>query len=113
MNFSTESSTLALFMNGKWAHIINPWKIKVDTAKEVIIVSKRNKFLIGVDEKILTFKYIRSIHKDEHLFGADLHVSVMEGTVSVYFLSKRDARAIQKMLVEYNQKNAGNAMIFS
>lgn len=113
MNFQAKSSNIALFMNGRWPHILNPWKVAVDMVSETITVSKRNRHLIGVDEKILTFKYIRTIDKDEHIFGADLHITVMEGKVSVYFLKKRDARKIRDLLVEYNKSKSGSTIIFS
>lgn len=71
-------------MNGKPAHVLNPWHIIVDTDKETITIKKRNSYLFGVDEQVIAFRYIRSVTIDQHLFGADIHIKAMGGYVSAF-----------------------------
>ena len=111
MTFSTSSSTNALIMNGKAAHVVNPWHITIDLENETITIRKRNKILIGVDEKVIAFKYVRNIIVDEHLFGADMHIKVLGGTASVYCLSKSDAQHIKEMLLEHNRTKGGKSIV--
>lgn len=49
MRFAAKSSPNDLIMNGKPAHVLNPWHIIVDTEEESITIKKRNTYLIGVD----------------------------------------------------------------
>lgn len=113
MIFSTSSSSNALIVNGKGAHVVNPRHISVDLEQETIIIKKRNKILIGVDEQVISFKYVRNITIDEHFIGADIHINVVGGTASAYCLSKSDANRIKEMLLEYNQMKKGKAIVFS
>jgi hypothetical protein len=113
MRFTATSSEASLVANGNALHIANPWKIIIDTDEEVIIVSKRNWFLIGKDTQTLAFKYIRSINIDQHLIGADIHIKVVGGKASVFCLSKSDANRIKQILMEFNEKKKGKGIIFS
>lgn len=112
MRFEAQSSANALIMNGKPAHVLNPWHIFVDTDEETITIRKRNAYLIGVDEQVIAFRYIRSVKIDQHLFGADIHIKAMGGHVSAFFIPKSDAKKIKKMLLEYNQIKRGKGIIF-
>ena len=67
MVYKFSSAKDALVMNGKGAHILNPWHITINLAKETIEVKKRNSFLIGVDENVVNFKRVRSIKIDQNL----------------------------------------------
>jgi hypothetical protein len=111
--FHSRSTFTNLLFNRKLTHILNPWHIIVDTNQETITIRKRNPFLIGFDEQIVSFRYIRSIIIDEHLFGADIHIKVMGGRASVYCISKRDAKTIKNILLEYNSTKKGKGIIFS
>jgi hypothetical protein len=113
MKFETSSSINALVMNGKGAHVVNPWHIIVDIGEETITVRKRNAILIGVDEQVCAFKFIRNITIDQHLFGADIHIKVVGGFVSAFCIPKSDAKKIKNMLLEYNQTKKGKGIIFS
>jgi len=113
MKFETSSSSNALVMNGKGAHVVNPWHIIIDTDEETITVRKRNAILIGVDEQICAFRFIRSITIDQHLFGADIHIKVVGGLASAYCIPKSDAKEIKKILLEYNQTKKGKGIVFS
>ena len=110
MRFETSSSSNALIMNGKGAHVLNPWRIIIDLVQETITVRKRNKIMIGVDEQTIAFKRVRSISIDQHFVGADIHIKVVGGTVSAYCLSKSDAEKIKEMLLEHNQTNGGDTI---
>ena len=81
MRFETSSAKDALIFNGKGAHVVNPWRIEVDTDAEIISVKKRNWHMIGTDDQTVAFKRIRSITIDEHFVGADIHIKVVGGGV--------------------------------
>jgi len=49
---------------------------------------------------------------DRHLFGADIHIKVMGGSASVYCISKRDAKTIKNILLEYNSTKKRKGIIF-
>jgi len=109
----SRSTIASLIFNGKMFHLLNPWHIEVDSNQETITIRKRNPFLIGFDEQIVSFRYIRSIIIDEHLFGADIHVKVLGGKASAYCIPKRDAKIIKNILLEYNNIKRGRGIIFS
>ncbi len=113
MIFKAKSSTSALVLNGDIRSTINPSEITVDTDQETIKLRKRNWHLIGVDEQILAFKYIRNIKIDQHMFGADIHIFTFEGQVFVPHLSKVDANKIRDILNTYNQNRTGDTIIIS
>jgi hypothetical protein len=113
MKFETQSSSSALMMNGKPAHVVNPWHIAIDTDEETITVKKRNAYLIGVDEHIIAFKFIRSIKIDQHMFGSDIHIKAVGGTVSAFYIPKGDAKKIKQILLRYNEGKKGKGIIFS
>ena len=113
MRFETSSSANALIMNGKGVHILNPWHIMIDTEEETITVRKRNAILIGVDEQVCAFRFIRSITIDQHLFGADIHIKIVGSYASAFCIPKSDAKEIKKILLEYNQTKKGKGIIFS
>jgi hypothetical protein len=113
MKFEASSSIIALIFNGKIPHILNPWKIIIDTNDEYIIVRKRNWYLIGVDQQVLSFRYIRNISIDQHLFGSDIHIKIIGGKNSAYYISKSNVNKIKSMLLEYNKTRRGKTIIFS
>lgn len=113
MVYKFSSAKDALVMNGKGAHVVNPWHITINLAKETIEVKKRNSFLIGVDENVVNFKRVRSIKIDQHLIGADIHIKVVGGSLSVYCLSKSDAKKIKTILLEFNDAQKGSNFIIS
>ncbi|MFY7667947.1 MAG: hypothetical protein ACOVQG_04335 [Crocinitomicaceae bacterium] len=102
MRFETASASNALIMNGKGAHVLNPWRITIDLTEKTITIRKRNKSMFGVDEQVVTFKSVRNIKIDEHFVGADIHIKVLGGTASAYCLSKEDAKKIKQMLLDIN-----------
>ena len=78
-----------------------------------LCVQGRIVHLIGVDEQVISFRYIRSINVNQHLFGADIHINVVGGSASAYYLTKSDANQIKQMLLNYNQTRKGDTIIFS
>ena len=113
MVYKFSSAKDALVMNGKGAHVVNPWHITINLAKETIEVKKRNSFLIGVDENVVNFKRVRSIKIDQHLIGADIQIKVVGGSLSVYCLSKSDAKKIKNILLEFNDSQKESNFIIS
>lgn len=97
-----KSGFFTLFINFKLEHIINPWRIKVDYLEETITISKRNWYFIGVDTDTIAFRFIRKININEHLFGADIFIKAIGGSVSAKYLPKKDLKLIKKSLIEYN-----------
>ena len=97
------SSLRALLFNGKAIHVVNPWHLIGDTDLEAIPMRKRNNNLISVCEQVISFKYLRNMQINRHLVGADVHITLLNGIVSVYCLSAGDAQTIKHVLLEYNR----------
>lgn len=106
-----KSSILFLLLNGKIEDILTPWHIIIDFQTETITIKKRNWYLIGVDEEVHAFKYIRRVQIDQHVFGADLEVKLFGGIARVFCLKKSSAKEIKEMLIDYNQKRKGGFII--
>ena len=68
MRYEFISSAAAMAANGNLSEI-TPWRVIIDTEEQTITVSKRNKFLIGTDQEILAFRFIRRVEINEHLIG--------------------------------------------
>ena len=113
MRFEARSRELAMLFNGRIINALTPWRIIVDTDAETITVRKRNYILIGVDEEVCPFRFIRHITIDEHLVGADIEIKVFGGTANVYCMSKKDCKQIKQMLIEYNSHKKGKGIIVS
>lgn len=108
MIFEAKSTEAALAANGMLMNAATPWHIIIDT----ITIRKRNLILIGVDEEVLSFRYIRRIRIDEHLVGSDIQIKVVGGTATAYCLSKKDCRRIKKILLDYNASHKGKQIVF-
>ena len=111
MVFKTKSTILALFFNLRWLDFLTPWRISIDTDEETITIRKRDFILIGVDEDVFAFRYIRRLKIDEHIIGADIEIKVVGGKAVAYSLSKRDCKQIKRILIDYNQTRKGKAVI--
>lgn len=112
MRFEAKSTEAALAANGKMINAATPWHIIIDTDAETITIRKRNLTLIGVDEDILAFRYIRRILIYEHLIGADIEIRVVGGSAMAYCLSKKDCKRIKQMLLDYNASHRGKQIVF-
>ena len=66
----------------------------------------------GRNTDTIAFKFIRKININEHLFGSDIWIKAIGGSVSARFLPKKDLIEIRKRLIEYNQTKT-NHIIFS
>jgi len=77
----TSSIKDALIFNGKGLKTVNPWRIVIDTNTP-----------------------------NEHSVGADNYIKVVGGSLSVYCLSKSDARKIKEILLAYNEQGGGNTL---
>ena len=73
----------------------------------------RDLTMIGVDEDVLAFRFIRRIRIDQHLIGADIEIKAVGGTVTAYCLSKSDCKRIKQILMDYNATRRGKGIIFS
>lgn len=113
MRYEATSTETALAANGRIINAATPWHIIVDTDEETITVRKRNLSMIGVDEDVLAFRFIRRIRIDEHLFGADIEIKAVGGAATAYCLSKKDCKKIKQILMEYNATKRGKGIIFS
>lgn len=105
MNKEYASNPIALFFFGKWWDILCPWVLTLNYQDSILKVSKRNWFLIGVDEQIVPFRLIRRININTHFWGADVEISVFgSGKISACCLSKSDAQEIKNVLINNNIK---------
>ena len=111
MRFEATSTEAALAANGHIADAVTPWHIIVDTDAETVTVRKRNRYMIGVDEDTLAFRFIRNIRIDQHLIGADIEIQAVGGSVAAYCLSKSDCKRIKQMLMDYNASRGDDGTI--
>ena len=113
MTYSYSSSEAALLANGRAADILTPWQIEIDTDEQTITIRKRNKYLIGVDEDTLAFRFIRRVVVDEHLIGADITIQAVGGKLTAKCLDKSDCKRIKDLLMNYNKNSKIKHNIFS
>ena len=109
MRFEATSTEAALAANGRISDAVTPWHLIVDTDAETVTVRKRNKYLIGVDEEVLAFRFIRNIRIDTHLIGADITIQAVGGSIAAYCLSKSDCKHIKQILMDYNASRKDGA----
>ena len=113
MTYKFSSSEASLLANGHAADILTPWQIEIDTDEQTITVSKRNKYLIGVDEDTLAFRFIRRVVIDERLIGADITIQAVGGQLTAKCLDKSACKRIKQILMEYNEHSKTKHNIFS
>ena len=107
-----KSSITSLLFTGNIKHVLNPWHISVNFERKTITSKKRNWFLIGFDEEIVPFRYIRRIEVDTHLFGADMLIKVYgSGNLTVKCIRKNAAGSIKEALINYNNKTPIKGML--
>ena len=104
MVLHAKSTFLSLITNQRLRHIFTPWHIIVDFEDQNITLRKRNWFLISVDEKTSSFRFVRDIEIDKHLFGADIKIKLSESYIEANSISKKSANRIKDQLAEYNNK---------
>lgn len=89
------------FGDNKLMDWLVPWSITIDTEQELVIVSKRNYYFIGIDKNVIPFRNIRQVIFDTHLFGADLKLKVYgAGIVVAKCLNKSEARNVYNLCLE-------------
>lgn len=113
MRYSYSSSEAALVANGYATDVLSPWHIIVDTDDQTITIRKRNKYLIGVDEDTLAFRFIRRVVVDEHLIGADITIQAVGGKLTARCLDKSACKQIKQVLMNYNKYSKTQHNIFS
>ncbi len=107
-----KSSIMSLITTGNFKHLLNPWHITVNFTEKTIVTKKRNWFLIGFDEEVVPFRYIRRIEIDTHLFGASMTIKVYgSGKLIVKCIPKSGARRIKEELVNFNNKQPTKGML--
>lgn len=113
MIYRYSSSEAALVANGHASDVLSPWQLIVDTDEQTITIRKRNKYLIGVDEDTLAFRFIRRVTVDEHLIGADITIQAVGGKLTAKCLEKSACKKIKQILMEYNKSSKTRHTIFS
>ena len=113
MTYSYSSSEASLLANGRAADILTPWQIEIDTDEQTITIRKRNKYLIGVDEDTLAFRFIRRVVIDQHFIGADITIQAVGGKLTAKCLDKSDCKRIKELLMNYNKNSKIKHNIFS
>ena len=107
------SSEASLLANGFATDVLCPWHVIIDTDEQTITIRKRNKYLIGVDEDTLAFRFIRRVTIDQHLIGADITINAVGGSLKAFCLDKSDCKKIKQILMDYNQYSKTKHTIFS
>ena len=113
MRYHYSSSEASLLANGYVTDVLCPWHIIVDTNEQTITIRKRNKYLIGVDEDTLAFRFIRRVTIDQHLIGADITIKAVGGSLTAKCLDKSACKKIKQILMEYNEHSKTKHNIFS
>lgn len=113
MIYRYSSSEAALVANGHASDVLSPWQLIVDTDEQTITIRKRNKYLIGVDEDTLAFRFIRRVIVDQHLIGADITIQAVGGKLTAKCLDKSACAKVKKILMEYNKTSKTRHAIFS
>ena len=104
MKYKFSSSQVVMAAHGEISNALTPWHVIIDTNDETVSVTKRNKYLIGVDQDTIDFRHIRCVSIDEHLLGADIRISTSGGTLTAYYFSKSDCKRIKKILLSYSKE---------
>ena len=112
MRYEFTSSAAAMAANGNLSEI-TPWRIIIDTDEQTITVSKRNKFLIGMDAETLAFRFVRRVDIDEYIIGADITIQAVGGKLTARSMAKSDCRRIKQILMDQNKKSKTKSIIFS
>lgn len=112
MRYTFTSSFAAMIANGR-ATQITPWKVIIDTDEQTISVTKRNRILIGVDEDTIAFRFIRRVTINQHVFGADITIKAVGGTLTAYSMEKKDCKKIKEILMEYNNTRRKGGIVFA
>lgn len=97
------SSVFYLFLNGKLEDLLTPWKICVDFHQDTITITKRNWYLIGKNEYVHAFRFIRAVSVHGRIFGADIEIRSFGNISKAICLKKSDANTIKEALIQYNQ----------
>lgn len=113
MRYHYSSSEASLLANGYVTDVLCPWHIIVDTDEQTVTIRKRNKYLIGVDEDTLAFRFIRRVNIDQHLIGADITIQAVGGKLTARCLDKSDCKRIKELLMDYNKSSKTRHNIFS
>jgi hypothetical protein len=92
---------------GIW-DVFRPWHIEVNIDQRVLIMKKRNWFLIGFQIDSFAFKSIRHVKIKNPLLGSDLEIRVFGGYIELYAFAKNDAKLIHDYLMKNDLINSDN-----
>jgi hypothetical protein len=106
MIYEFKSSKLFLLLNGKLKDFFCPWILKINFEDEYITISKRNWYLVGFNEIVNSFKYIRSIKIYDHFFGSDIEITASGNNSFIFSISKKEVRQIRDLFISYNKNNS-------
>ncbi len=112
MRYTFTSSFAAMIANGR-ATQITPWNVIIDTDEQTISVTKRNRILIGVDEDTIAFLSLIHVTINQHVFGADITIKAVGGTLTAYSMEKKDCKKIKEILMEYNNTRRKGGIVFA
>lgn len=110
--FKTKSSLTSLIFNGRFSQILTPWHLEFNIEEMYIKISKRNWYLISIDTNIYSFRFIRNIQIDTHVFGADIELRITGGVARALSIPKKDAKMIKHLVIQYNNSKKGKHLIF-
>lgn len=106
--YSAKSTFMGLLTRGKFWGLLTPWVIEIDIPNSRVHVEKKNWYLIGKNEDTYQFSSVRNVKIDRSLFGADIHIRMYAGTVSVFGISKNDAKKIASLLLDAQSRQERN-----
>jgi hypothetical protein len=82
-----------------------PHRIEIDIPGQILTISKRNYYLIGVDKVSIPIRNVRRVEINRHLFGADLNIKIFGSTdVKAKCLSKKGALGVYHYLLSHKTK---------
>ncbi len=86
--------------------------MEFNTEELYVKISKRNWHLISIDTNIYSFRFIRNIKVDTHIFGADIELRIIGGVAKALSIPKKDAKKIKNLVIEYNNSKKGRHLVF-
>lgn len=89
-------------------HILDtlfPYTLLLDVSNQLITVTKRNYYIIGVDRQTIPFRNIRRVNMNSHLIGADLSIKVYGTNLIVAkCLPKKGAKLVYETILRNMSK---------
>ena len=113
MVYSFKSSFNNLLLNLKIELLFTPWILEINFSKETISISQRKWYLIAKKINVISFRFIKEIKINEHIFGSDIHIRTMGTTLFAKYFNKNDVEKVKTLLIDYNNSKNNKSIVFS